>query len=47
MKKKDFLGLVFSPAELELQYGIMNAMDPENIFNPGKYFDPGGHDDVH
>lgn len=42
MAKKDFLGLVFSPAELELQYGIMRAMDPENIFNPGKYFDPGG-----
>ena len=37
--KKDFLGLVYSPAELDLQYRIMRAMDPDNIFNPGKYFD--------
>ena len=47
MTKKEFLGLVFTPAELELQYGIMKAMDPENIFNPGKYFDRGEHRDVH
>ncbi len=47
MAKKDFLGLIFSPAEIELQQRIMKAIDPENIFNPGKYFDTGEHGDVH
>jgi glycolate oxidase len=47
LTKKDFLGMVFSPAELELQHGIMRAMDPDNTFNPGKYFDRGESGDVH
>lgn len=45
--KKEFLGMVHSPAELELQYRIMKAMDPDNIFNPGKYFDREEQIDVH
>jgi glycolate oxidase len=45
--KKDFLGLVCSRAELRLQQGIKKAMDPGNIFNPGKYFDRGEDGDVH
>ena len=45
--KKDFLGMVYSAAELDLQYRIMRAMDPDNIFNPGKYFDREEHSDVH
>jgi glycolate oxidase len=47
MTKKEFLGMVYSPAELEIQYRIMRAMDPDNIFNPGKYFDREEHRDVH
>lgn len=47
MTKKEFLGLVYSPAELDIQQRIMKAMDPENIFNPGKYFDLEEHGDVH
>ena len=45
--KKDFLGMVYSQSELDLQYRIMRAMDPDNIFNPGKYFDREEHSDVH
>ncbi len=45
--KKEFLGMVYSPAELEIQYRVMRAMDPDNIFNPGKYFDREEHSDVH
>jgi glycolate oxidase len=45
--KKAFLGMVHSPAGLDLQYRIMKAMDPDNIFNPGKYFDREEHADVH
>jgi glycolate oxidase len=47
LTKKDFLGMVFGPAEIGIQRGIMRAMDPENIFNPGKYFDSGENGDVH
>jgi glycolate oxidase len=47
MTKKEFLGMVYSPAELEIQYRIMKAMDPDNVFNPGKYFDREEHRDVH
>ncbi len=45
--KKEFLGMVYSQAELDIQYGIMRAMDPDNIFNPGKYFDREEQSDVH
>lgn len=47
MTKKAFLGMVYSPAALDLQYDIMKAMDPDNMFNPGKYFDREERADVH
>ncbi|MBD3180523.1 MAG: FAD-binding protein [Candidatus Latescibacteria bacterium] len=37
--KRDYLDLVFSEEELELQEGIKKAMDGESRLNPGKYFD--------
>jgi len=47
MTKKEFLPMIFSPAEMAVQQGIKRAMDPQGIFNPGKYFDKGGGADVH
>jgi glycolate oxidase len=47
LTKRDFLGMVFGPAEMGIQKGIKRAMDPCGILNPGKYFDGGGSGGVH
>ncbi|HBF22050.1 MAG TPA: FAD-binding oxidoreductase [Cryomorphaceae bacterium] len=36
--QKDYMDIVFSPAELALQRAIKNAFDPNGILNPGKIF---------
>lgn len=38
-KRKEFLEMIFSPAEIELMKRIKRAFDPNNIMNPGKIFD--------
>ena len=38
-KRKDFMKLVASEAELEFMRKIKRAVDPNNILNPGKIFD--------
>ncbi len=38
-KRKAFMSLVASEAELELMRKIKRALDPNNILNPGKIFD--------
>lgn len=38
-KRKAFMSLVSSEAELELMRKIKRALDPNNILNPGKIFD--------
>jgi glycolate oxidase len=38
-KRKQFMPLVVSEAELELMRKIKRALDPNNIMNPGKIFD--------
>ncbi len=47
LTKRDYLGMVFSPAAIAIQRGIMKAMDPGNVFNPGKYFDDEERGGVH
>lgn len=36
--QKNFLPIVFSEANLELQKSIKKTIDPRNIMNPGKIF---------
>ena len=36
--QKDYLDIVFSRESLDLQKGIKNLFDPNNILNPGKIF---------
>ena len=38
-KRKDFMGIVSSPFEIDLMRRIKRAFDPNNIMNPGKIFD--------
>jgi FAD/FMN-containing dehydrogenase len=38
--KKDFLHFSRSPEEIALQRSVKRALDPLNLFNPGKIFDP-------
>ncbi|MCL5070183.1 MAG: FAD-binding protein [Actinobacteria bacterium] len=38
-KRKDYLKIVASPAEMDLIKRIKKAFDPNNIMNPGKIFD--------
>lgn len=36
--QKEFMDIVYTPAELALMKGIKNTFDPNNILNPGKIF---------
>ena len=38
--KRDYLGMIFSPAEIELQGRLRQALDPAGVFSPGAYFAP-------
>jgi glycolate oxidase len=37
-KRRDYLELVMSPAQIDLMRRIKHAFDPNNILNPGKIF---------
>ena len=37
-KRRDYLDLVMSPAQIDLMRQIKRAFDPNNILNPGKIF---------
>ena len=36
--KKDYMGIIFSDKEIELQKGIKKIFDPNNVLNPRKIF---------
>ena len=38
LEQKDYMDIVFSDKEIELQKGIKKLFDPNNILNPGKIF---------
>ena len=38
-KRKKYMEMMMSPAEMNLMRGIKKAFDPNNIMNPGKIFD--------
>ncbi|MFP4003825.1 MAG: FAD-binding oxidoreductase [Alphaproteobacteria bacterium] len=40
LEKKPWLHLTRGPEEIELMRRLKNALDPHNILNPGKIFDP-------
>ncbi|MCX5752022.1 MAG: hypothetical protein NTW97_00090, partial [Candidatus Krumholzibacteria bacterium] len=42
LTKSPYLGMIFTPEELDLARGIKREMDPRGILNPGKYFMAGG-----
>jgi glycolate oxidase subunit GlcD len=37
-EKRDFMGLLFSPADLDAMRRLRDAFDPEHVCNPGKIF---------
>jgi glycolate oxidase len=38
LTKSPYLGMMFTPEELDVARGIKRGMDPRGILNPGKYF---------
>lgn len=42
LSKRDYLSWTRSPAEIALMRTIKQAIDPHNIMNPGKIFEPAG-----
>lgn len=38
LEKKEYMSLLFGPAEIETMQAVKRGLDPTNIFNPGKVF---------